>query len=483
MVPAAPQSNHQSQSITFLLLRSHCGNSWNSEACYEPSVLADNPNITLTPDGCHPDLNESKGGITPLSAANEFFYKEFLHFVSPNDPTNKAKHSIFNLGNLQWEAVICLAAVYLICYFSLWKGISMSGKVVWFTAVFPYIVLVALFVRGVTLPGASRGIHYYLSPDLDRLWSGEVWFDAATQVFFSLGPGFGVLLAYASYNKFHNNVYQDALLTSMINCGTSFLSGFVIFSVLGYMSCQSGRNIKTVASEGPGLVFVVYPEALSTMPGSTIWSLIFFLMLITLGLDSSFGGSEAIITALSDEWPLLRRHREIFVGALFGLYMVIGLLMCTEGGLIFVEFLSVYAASWGLLLAVMCEAIVISWIYGLQRFTADIKAMMGFEPGRYWRFCWAVMGPIFMAYNLAYGLLSHQAYQVLDYKFPPWLNAAGFLLAFSSFACIPIVAVYQFARAKGSTLAEKLKNSTTPWKESRNTYAPVAKDDAQSTHL
>lgn len=163
---------------------------------------------------------------------------------------------------------LCLFAVYVICYFSLWKGISTSGKVVWFTALFPYAVLLILLVRGVTLPGSAEGIKYYLNPNFAAITSAEVrgfskraidsdcssirhvpskvfskvdvgktyltdivrqqisflllidfnkfsllitcqvWVDAATQVFFSLGPGFGVLLAYASYNKYHNNVYK-----------------------------------------------------------------------------------------------------------------------------------------------------------------------------------------------------------------------------------------------------------------------------------
>lgn len=115
---------------------------------------------------------------------------------------------IHDLGAIKWDMALCLLIVYLICYFSLWKGISTSGKVVWFTALFPYAVLLILLIRGLTLPGSFLGIQYYLTPNFSAIYKAEVWVDAATQVFFSLGPGFGVLLAYASYNKYHNNVYK-----------------------------------------------------------------------------------------------------------------------------------------------------------------------------------------------------------------------------------------------------------------------------------
>uniref|UniRef100_A0A5S6Q3Q5 Uncharacterized protein n=1 Tax=Trichuris muris TaxID=70415 RepID=A0A5S6Q3Q5_TRIMR len=240
------------------------------------------------------------------------------------------------------------------------------------------------------------GIKYYLNPDVSKLFEGQVWIDAAAQVFFSLGPGFGVLLAFSSYNKFRNNVYIDALVTSSINCLTSFLAGFTVFSILGYMSCISGESIENVASEGPGLVFVVYPQALATMPGSTFWSLAFFLMLITLGLDSSFGGSEAIITALSDEFPLIGRHRKIFTACLFSFYFIFDLIMCTQAGVLFIEFANYFAASWGLLIAVMVEALTVSWIYGLDRFIENVRSMIGFKPGIFWRFCWAYASPLLL---------------------------------------------------------------------------------------
>ena len=111
--------------------------------------------------------------------------------------------------------------------------------------------------------------------------------DAASQVFFSLGPGFGVLLAFSSYNKFDNNIYNDAIITVIINYLSSFVSGAVIFMYLGYMSQVASKSIQEVAKDGSSLVFIVYPEAISILPVPQFWSIMFFLMLITLGLDSS----------------------------------------------------------------------------------------------------------------------------------------------------------------------------------------------------
>lgn len=73
-------------------------------------------------------------------------------------------------------------------------------------------------------------------------------------MFFSLGPGFGVLLALSSYNKFNNNCYRDALITSSINCLTSFLAGFVVFSGIGFMATKLKKDVEEVATLGMKLM-------------------------------------------------------------------------------------------------------------------------------------------------------------------------------------------------------------------------------------
>ncbi|CAD5125285.1 DgyrCDS13529 [Dimorphilus gyrociliatus] len=442
-----------------------CNNTWNTKNCYDGHLIGEESgNITTTSPLYSTTLfNQSnllnQTEVPRISPAQEFFDRHMLEL-------DKAD-GITNLGNIKWELALCLLAVYVICYFSLWKGISTSGKVVWFTAIFPYFVLLTLLIRGITLPGAGDGIRYYLTPDFSRLKSSVVWVDAATQVFFSLGPGFGVLLAFASYNKFHNNVYADALATSIINCATSFLSGFVIFSVLGYMAQKTHKPISKVATEGPGLVFVVYPEAIATLPGSTFWSLIFFLMLLTLGLDSSFGGSEAIITAISDEYPILKKHREKFVAGLFVFYFVIGLPSCTQGGAYMVTLFDKYAAGYSILFAVFFESLAVSWFYGVERFSDDIKDMLGFRPGIYWRVCWKFIAPVFIMCIMVFGFVMYEplAYDK-NYIYPGWANGVGWCLALSSILCMPVVASVRMLITKGSFI-ERIQTLITPWRDSR----------------
>ncbi|KAM3963050.1 sodium-dependent dopamine transporter [Aphomia sociella] len=448
-------------SFTTMLPWTSCDNEWNTPSCRPFETIW---NSTVA-NKSSTRYNSSSAFMPPAqatpftSAASEYFNRAILEL--------QGSEGLHDLGAIKWDMALCLLAVYIICYFSLWKGISTSGKVVWFTALFPYAVLLILFVRGITLPGSANGIQYYLSPNFEAITQPQVWVDAATQVFFSLGPGFGVLLAYASYNKYHNNVYKDAILTSVINSCTSFVAGFVIFSVLGYMAQASGKDVQDVATEGPGLVFVVYPAAIATMPGSTFWALIFFMMLLTLGLDSSFGGSEAIITALSDEFPPIGRHRELFVACLFTLYFFVGLASCTKGGFYFFQLLDRYAAGYSILVAVFFEAIAVSWIYGTERFCEDIRDMIGFRPGLYWRVCWRFAAPLFLLFITAYGLLDYEPLQYEGYVYPGWANALGWAIAGSSVMCIPTVAIYKIITTKG-TFIERLRILTTPYADTEN---------------
>uniref|UniRef100_A0A8B9K0H7 Transporter n=1 Tax=Astyanax mexicanus TaxID=7994 RepID=A0A8B9K0H7_ASTMX len=421
----------------------HCNNTWNSDGCTDPKLI----NGSSFRDS---GSSYAKYNRTP---AAEFYAREVLRFHE--------SQGIHDLGEPRWQLVICLVVVVIILYFSLWKGVKSSGKVVYITATMPYIVLFVLLIRGITLPGAMTGIREYLNFDLNKLRNPQVWIEAATQIFYSLGAGFGVLIAFASYNKFENNCYRDAILTSTINCVTSFFSGFAIFSVLGYMAHEHGVNITDVATEGPGLVFIIYPEAISTLPGSTFFAIFFFIMLLTLGIDSSMGGMEAVITGLTDDFKILKRHRKLFTFiTAFGTFLV-ALLCVTKGGIYVFTLLDTYAAGTSILFGVLVEAVGVSWFYGVDRFSEDIERMMGFKPGLYWRLCWKFVSPVFLLVVVIASIVTTHELKYDDYIFPQWAKVAGWGIAMSSMVFVPLYAIYKFFTLPGN-LKQRIAYCITP---------------------
>lgn len=189
-------------------------------------------------------------------------------------------------GGIVWPLFICNVVSWLIIYLCIMNGVKSVGKVVYFTATFPFVILGILFIRGVTLPGAIEGIKFYISPNWSQLTNLKVWADAAVQLFFSLGPGWGAIVNMASYNKFKNNTKWDAVLVPILNSSTSIFAGFVVFSVLGFLSHKTGIPVSVVANGGPGLAFVTYPEAITMLPFPHLWAVLFFIMLYLLGMDS-----------------------------------------------------------------------------------------------------------------------------------------------------------------------------------------------------
>ncbi|XP_069100866.1 sodium- and chloride-dependent glycine transporter 1-like [Argopecten irradians] len=282
-------------SLRAVLPWSMCNNWWNTDQCYirtGPYATTNNTtaiNATMTNTTSAATANMSvvqmvAGNLSTvvsnvtkkMTASEEFWERKVLQRTAGID----------DMGELRWDLFICLFIAWVVIFLCLCKGVKSSGKVVYFTATFPYLVLLVLLVRGLTLPGAGEGIKFYLIPDFSKLKNFQVWGDAAVQIFYSIGPAWGGLITMASYNKFHNNCYRDAMIVPFVNCGTSLFAGLVIFSVLGFMAHETGVDIKNVVTQGPGLAFVAYPEAMTTLPISPLWAVLFFLMLFTVGLDT-----------------------------------------------------------------------------------------------------------------------------------------------------------------------------------------------------
>uniref|UniRef100_A0A8C9YU20 Transporter n=1 Tax=Sander lucioperca TaxID=283035 RepID=A0A8C9YU20_SANLU len=404
-----------------------CTNSWNTANCNR--YMSTDHNVSWS--------NSS------TSPAEEFYTRQVLQVhLSPG---------LHQLGSVSWQLALCLLFIFTIIYFSIWKGVKTSGKVVWVTATFPYLVLLVLLIRGATLPGAWRGVVFYLKPDWEKLLSTTVWIDAAAQIFFSLGPGFGVLLAFASYNPFHNNCYKDALITSSVNCLTSFLSGFVIFTVLGYIAEMRHLDVDAVAKDaGPSLLFIVYAEAIANMPGATFFAIIFFLMIIMLGLDSTVKITLSLSLCLSLSVSLSLSLSLSLSSLSLSLSLSLSSCLLCQGGAFVVKLFEEYATGPAVITVVLLEVIAVSWFYGTNRFCNDIQLMLGFYPGLFWRVCWVAICPCFLLFIVISFLAFPPEVKLFQYHFPPWTTVLGYCIGVSSFICVPAYMVYHLLNAKGT---------------------------------
>jgi solute carrier family 6 amino acid transporter-like protein 5/7/9/14 len=463
----------------------HCGNSWNTETCSaafrqndtysndtfgNSSLDYDFYNGTSTPVWST-DFNETTMNVThhmkATSPSDEYFR---LAVMGMGD-----EHNISNIGQIRWKLCIALIIAWVLVVIFVSRGIKSTGKVAYFTATFPYVMLTVLVVRGVTLPGASKGILYFIKPQFDKLAKPEVWFGAATQLFYSTNLAWGGMITMSSYSSFHHNMFRDAILINWVSFFTSIYAGFAVFSIIGYMSEESGQAVEDIIESGPGLAFIVYPRALSLMPLPQLWSVLFFFMLFLLGVGSQMVDLETIMTAIMDKAPHLRKHRFLVLTIVAVFLFFCGLPQTTQGGMYVLQLMDWYAAGFCVIVIAIFECTVISWIYGSHtepswvkkviktdtKFSYNIKEMLETGlPNIWWRICWKFISPFLLIGILIFSFVDYQPAKYGDYRYPLWADCVGWVMSLASVVPIFAVAIYKFIKAKGNTWSEKLFNCT-----------------------
>uniref|UniRef100_A0A8L0DLS0 Transporter n=1 Tax=Oncorhynchus mykiss TaxID=8022 RepID=A0A8L0DLS0_ONCMY len=375
--------------------------------------------------------NLTSGTGLPENATSpviEFWEREVLQLSSGPD----------ELGPVSWRLALCLLLVWVVCYFCVWKGVKSTGK---------------------------------------------VWMDAGTQIFFSYGICLGSLTALGSYNKYNNDCYKDCFSLCLLNSCTSFLAGFAIFSVLGFMAQEQGVDIADVAQSGPGLAFIAYPRAVAMMPLPQLWAVCFFLMIIMLGLDTQFVSLEALMTSVTDLYPMVIRRgyrRELLLLMVCVVCFLVGLVMVTPGGLYVFQIYDHYSCSGAsLLLLSIFQSVAVGWVYGPDRFNDNIKHMIGYSPLPFFKLCWRYLTPAMCTATFVFSLVCWSPLSLgKGIVAPGWATALGWLLTLSSVSLLPLCALYALATTPGS-LTQRFRRLCRPAPDSnlamdhRNHLSPL----------
>jgi len=306
-----------------------------------------------------------------------FFYNKFLNLSS----------GVFDIGG------ICLPilGMTLVVWVVLWlitvrrveQGVELACKI--FMPMLVVLTAVLVF-WGLFLTGAPAGIAQYLKPDWSKLGEVQVWREAFGQIFFSLSLGFGIMMAYASYLPRQTNLVKSAFITAIANCSYSLFAGFAVFSVLGYMAYVKGVAVDDVVASGPGLCFVVYPEAISRLPGlNSLFGFFFFLTLILAGLTSSMSIIEAFVAAAVDkfEWK-----RVWIVTAVCGFGFMGSIIFATGSGLFWLDIVDHFLNCYGLVVVGLLECLLIGWYYKIDRLHVHLSAAKQGTYPKVWDMWW-----------------------------------------------------------------------------------------------
>ena len=298
------------------------------------------------------------------------------------------------LGTLSPEIVFCLVIVWVVMFLCIFRGVRMVSKVVMWTVPLPWLMLLILMIRGLTLDGAAQGLAYYLNPDWTQLTKPTTWRFAFGQVFFSMSLAFGVMVTYASFLHRKSDINNNAMIIGLGDLGTSFIAGIAVFATLGAMSVAAGVAVpEVITGKGTvGLAFIAFPYALGQLQGSAWFGAAFFIALLTLGIDSAFSITESVLASIVDKTGWTRTTTlwgMTFIG------LICGLVYCSQGGITWLGNIDGFInGPWGIALLGLLECVVLGWMFRISRLREHANERSDWHLGPWWDWNIRIVVPI-----------------------------------------------------------------------------------------
>uniref|UniRef100_G3U3U2 Solute carrier family 6 member 16 n=1 Tax=Loxodonta africana TaxID=9785 RepID=G3U3U2_LOXAF len=351
--------------------------------------------------------------------------------------TLKASDTIEDYGPVIPSMSLSLFLTWCLTGVIMMNGLKSIGKAMYVMILIPCLVCLCFLIRCFLLEGTSFGLQYLLVSEISSVYSVRIWYLAGNQVLTALGLGFGVIASFSSYMPPSNNCLIDAFVVALVNLGTSLLITPVITSVMGFwatvitsrcseknvdilmnlvslgelpseaqppenvlanaasmfstwlnslphsvkkmvLSKVSDCNIQDQFSkvkQGSSFAFLAFIEAMSFIPGSAFWSILFFLWLLSAGLTTMVGVMQGIITPLQDTFSFFRKHPKLLIVSVSMLMFLCSLFFARPSGYYFFRLLNDYWIILPILLIITLENVTIAWVYGAKRFLAEVMLM------------------------------------------------------------------------------------------------------------
>ena len=325
------------------------------------------------------------------SDTGAFFMERFL----------QTSGSPFELGGIRWPILAGTVLTWLICWVICFRevnhGIEKASMIF-----MPLLVVLTLVLVGwsLQLDGAIEAIrNNYLHCDWSKISlatdSGrKVWVAAYGQIFFTLSLGFGIMITYASYLPRKTDIVGNAMTTCILNCLYSFITGFAVFGTIGFMAKSKGVPFSEAIAGGPGLAFVVYPEAINQLPaGNRIFGALFFLVLIVAGISSAISLTEAFSCSICDKFNTTRKKATSVICVIGVLGSVI---FTTRAGLYILDIVDHFINNYALVIGGILECILVGWLLRAGRMRQHVNRCGGLRLWPVWDVAVRVVTPVML---------------------------------------------------------------------------------------
>ena len=343
-------------------------------------------------DGFYVIISAFKGwGADP----NAYFTGSFL----------QANDTLGGLGTfVPFVAIAMLVGwviMWVISHTDLEKGLGRVSKVL-VPLLFAIMIFIVLF--SLTLPGAGIGLAELYNPDWSLLLNFNIWMAAFGQMIFSLSLGMSIAFTYASYTKDDSDLVSNALWVTVANCGFENFAAIGVFSILGYMSLQSGVAVPDLVTQGTGLVFIVYPTVFNVLGdwASVIGPLFFFTVYLA-GLTSILSTIEPLSFSIQNKFGW-SRNKTMTILCVFG--AAVSMIYATAMGSYILGIADTFVNQIAILIGVIFECIVFAWIFKAENIIPKLNAKSkSIKLGKWWLVVVKYVLPIFIAIVWIGGIL------------------------------------------------------------------------------
>ncbi|XP_019616277.1 PREDICTED: sodium- and chloride-dependent glycine transporter 2-like [Branchiostoma belcheri] len=381
---------------------------------------------------------------------------------------------IDNMGAVRGPLAGFLILAWLLVTVALSFGAKSLGKVAYVTTLVPIVLIIIMFIRAVSLPGAAEGMVYLLAPALSV--NQSFYPTLITAIIHRLSLGYGGYTTLASYNRFHNNVLRDAILVVLVDFLVLLFCVLTASAFFGYLAYELNTTIADVSAAGTNFAFSTMVDVFSRLPAGAVWAGLFFFMLFLMAYGSQIVLVETVVTSLSDLIPTsmlnnlpgkesgLLGKRTVLHGvttvAVCFLFFLLGLPYVTQGGNYLLTLVDTFNSTIQPHVFILLECVALTYLYcaGCDRCCPALNRWMSHLSHMLQHVCcfccativngmtaaaWLYIPILMLVHFIFVGILGLWPHQVWygQYVFPQWTQGLGNCIASVSLVVIPLVAV------------------------------------------